>query len=85
LTWGEAFLPESDIWPYTLTSIGWIMLALHPLSKATSPSSRDIWLPLVLSLPSALQMGGRVSSGAMLSGISLLSTVIFGLVDGLGA
>lgn len=82
LTWGEAFLLESDFWPYTLTSIGWIMLALHPLSKATSPSSRSIWLPLVFSLRSALQVGGRVSSGAMLSGISLLNTVIFGLVDG---
>lgn len=81
LTWGEAALQDSDFWPYTLTSMGWIMLAFQSLSDATFPSSSNIWLSLLLSLPCAFQMSARVGSGAMLSGLSLLSNAIFALVN----
>jgi hypothetical protein len=83
LVLGEAALQESNFWLYTSVAMGWIHVLPHSsFSQMLSLWSRRAWILLILSIPSVLQMSKRLSTGAMLSALSLFTKIVSLILTG---
>jgi hypothetical protein len=72
---GETILKKSNFWMYTSTTVGWMLtLPKAPGSDALSRGTRA-WILLVPSVSVALRTEQRLSAGANLSTLSLLTAV----------
>jgi hypothetical protein len=71
LVLGEAILGTSGFWPYTAIALDWVLLSPQdPLSRRLAKAC----ISLVLAVSA---VGERLSTGAKLSALSLLTTAIF--------
>jgi hypothetical protein len=76
LTLGEAVLQESGFWVYTCVAIGWIQVLPHSLlGQMLLLWPERVWTSIVLSIPLALQISKRLSTGGRLSTLLLFSRI----------